>query len=184
MPGEVLAGGPWLQIDSLEALETLAHVMRQPNSPPAARVLAANSLLDRGWGKAAQLVAVDGDVKHLVEVKLSVVPALRADAQPNLKVIDAPTTSLLANSEKPNDINANDLSNTERAVERRQGRQVIPPEGSGPSSGRGRGKVWQGDPVNPAPTDPKRMPRLDEKNRAQRCWARLARVCSRSAGTI
>jgi hypothetical protein len=27
---------------------------------------------DRGWGKAAQLVAVDGEVRQLVEVKLSV----------------------------------------------------------------------------------------------------------------
>ena len=58
---------------TVEALETLAHVMRSPNAPPAARVLAANSLLDRGWGKAAQLVAVDGEIRQLVEVKLNVV---------------------------------------------------------------------------------------------------------------
>ena len=43
---------------TVEALETLAHVMRQPKARPAARVMAANALLDRGWGKAAQLVAV------------------------------------------------------------------------------------------------------------------------------
>ena len=49
--------------------------MRQPKAPPAARVMAANALLDRGWGKAAQLVAVDGEIKQLVEVKLSVVTA-------------------------------------------------------------------------------------------------------------
>src|SRR5262249_18687770 len=47
---------------TVEALETLAHVMRQPKAPPAARVMAANALLDRGWGKAAQLVAVDGEI--------------------------------------------------------------------------------------------------------------------------
>ena len=41
----------------------------------AARVMAANALLDRGWGKAAQLVAVDGEIKQLVEVKLGVVTA-------------------------------------------------------------------------------------------------------------
>ena len=35
--------------------------------------MAANSLLDRGWGKAAQIVAVDGEIRQLVEVKLSVV---------------------------------------------------------------------------------------------------------------
>src|SRR5215471_12841120 len=75
---------------TVEALETLAHVMRQPKAPPAARVMAANALLDRGWGKAAQLVAVDGEVRQLVEVKLNVVQASHAlpktepiDAQPN-----------------------------------------------------------------------------------------------------
>ena len=46
-----------------QAIETLVHVMRAPQAPPAARVLAANSLLDRGWGKAAQLVAVDGEIR-------------------------------------------------------------------------------------------------------------------------
>ena len=30
-------------------------------------------MLDRGWGKAAQLVAVDGEIRQLVEVKLNVV---------------------------------------------------------------------------------------------------------------
>ena len=35
--------------------------------------MAANALLDRGWGKAAQLVAVDGEIRQLVEVKLNVV---------------------------------------------------------------------------------------------------------------
>ena len=41
------------------ALKTLAHVMRNNESPPAARVAAANSLLDRGWGKPKQTVAND-----------------------------------------------------------------------------------------------------------------------------
>src|SRR5215467_15355844 len=86
---------------TVEALETLAHVMRQPKAPPAARVMAANALLDRGWGKAAQLVAVDGEIRQLVEVKLSVVT-------PNN--LETPTTKLLTNPEKPNDINAVDLS--------------------------------------------------------------------------
>ena len=39
------------------AIKTLVGIMRQPKAPPAARVMAANALLDRGWGKAAQLVA-------------------------------------------------------------------------------------------------------------------------------
>jgi hypothetical protein len=35
-----------------EAMETLANIMRDTKAPPATRVAAANSLLDRGWGRA------------------------------------------------------------------------------------------------------------------------------------
>src|SRR5262249_43309271 len=81
---------------TVEAVETLAHVMRQPKAPPAARVMAANALLDRGWGKAAQLVAVDGEIRQLVEVKLNVVHASQAShALPKTELTDA----------QPNDIN-------------------------------------------------------------------------------
>ena len=38
------------------ALRTLAGIMEQTDAPPAARVSAAQALLDRGWGKAAQTV--------------------------------------------------------------------------------------------------------------------------------
>jgi hypothetical protein len=40
--------------------------------------MAANSLLDRGWGKAAQLVDVQGEIRQLVEVKLNLVQAAPA----------------------------------------------------------------------------------------------------------
>jgi hypothetical protein len=63
-----------------KALNTLVSIMVEPKAPAAARIMAANSLLDRGWGKAAQLVDVQGDVKHVVEVKLSVVQARNIDA--------------------------------------------------------------------------------------------------------
>jgi hypothetical protein len=43
------------------ALNVLASIMNQPTAPEAARVSAANSLLDRGWGKAAQIIAGDED---------------------------------------------------------------------------------------------------------------------------
>jgi hypothetical protein len=56
-----------------KALNTLVSIMVEPKAPAAARIMAANSLLDRGWGKAAQLVAVDGEIRQLVEVKLNVV---------------------------------------------------------------------------------------------------------------
>ena len=57
--------------------------MRQPKAPPAARVMAANALLDRGWGKAAQLVAVDGEIRQLVEVKQALPGPGVTDAKSN-----------------------------------------------------------------------------------------------------
>jgi hypothetical protein len=36
------------------ALNCLVGIMGQSDAPPAARVSAANSILDRGWGKPAQ----------------------------------------------------------------------------------------------------------------------------------
>jgi hypothetical protein len=41
------------------AMKTLVHIMREPTAPPSARVAAANSLLDRGWGKAEATVIID-----------------------------------------------------------------------------------------------------------------------------
>ena len=41
------------------AVKTLGAIMRHPDSPPAARVMAANSLLDRGWGKPDATVTID-----------------------------------------------------------------------------------------------------------------------------
>lgn len=38
------------------AIRTLAGIMEQGDAAPAARVAAANSLLDRGWGKAPQVL--------------------------------------------------------------------------------------------------------------------------------
>jgi hypothetical protein len=41
------------------ALRTLAAIMTKEDAPEAARVSAANSLLDRGWGKAEQHITVE-----------------------------------------------------------------------------------------------------------------------------
>jgi hypothetical protein len=38
------------------AIKVLAGIMQQEDAPAAARVSAATSLLDRGWGKPAQTV--------------------------------------------------------------------------------------------------------------------------------
>jgi hypothetical protein len=43
------------------ALNVLAGIMNEPKAPETARISAANSLLDRGWGKAAQIVHGDED---------------------------------------------------------------------------------------------------------------------------
>lgn len=48
------------------ALRALVGVMSSENATPAARVAAANSLLDRGWGKSASVMRDDdGDDDEL-----------------------------------------------------------------------------------------------------------------------
>jgi hypothetical protein len=41
------------------ALNTLVGIMNQSEAPAAARVAAANGVLDRGWGKPTQPIAGD-----------------------------------------------------------------------------------------------------------------------------
>lgn len=61
------------------ALNTLVGVMNQPEAPAAARVAAANSLLDRGWGKATQPISGDEDA-----------PALNIITRIERVIVDAP----------------------------------------------------------------------------------------------
>jgi len=53
------------------ALNILVQVMRNKDATPAARVTAANAILDRGWGKATQPIATPDDrgieVIHRIE---------------------------------------------------------------------------------------------------------------------
>ncbi len=44
------------------AINVLAGIMNETASSPAARVSAAQALLDRGWGKAAQVIAGDDEL--------------------------------------------------------------------------------------------------------------------------
>ena len=44
---------------SVEAIETLARIMRDPNEDARARVAAANAILDRAYGKPEQALALD-----------------------------------------------------------------------------------------------------------------------------
>jgi hypothetical protein len=45
---------------SADAIDTLASLMRDRKVPPAARVAAANAILDRGFGKPRQGVELSG----------------------------------------------------------------------------------------------------------------------------
>jgi hypothetical protein len=57
------------------AINALLSVMNQPESPPAARVSAANSILDRGWGKPAQPIenGDDGPLELLHRIERVIV---------------------------------------------------------------------------------------------------------------
>ena len=52
-----------------EAIETLVSIMTNPKSAPAARVSAANALLDRGFGKPAQHITGDGGPSFVMRLR-------------------------------------------------------------------------------------------------------------------
>ncbi|WP_209311852.1 hypothetical protein [Bradyrhizobium frederickii] len=45
------------RMQTLQAVNTLVQIIRDKKAPAHARVCAANSLLDRGWGKPLQRIA-------------------------------------------------------------------------------------------------------------------------------
>lgn len=67
---------------TLTMINVLVGVARQKDAPPAARVVAANSLLDRGWGKPDQVhSSPDGGpiqvvIRHIVENTIENEPVL------------------------------------------------------------------------------------------------------------
>ena len=48
------------------ALNILVQIMRNKDATPAARVSAANAVLDRGWGKAIQAIENGGHPLELI----------------------------------------------------------------------------------------------------------------------
>ncbi len=50
-----------------EAIETLATIMRHKGAPAAARVSAANAIIDRGYGKPAQTVITDSEKRDATD---------------------------------------------------------------------------------------------------------------------
>ena len=57
------------------ALSVLVKVMRSEDATPAARVSAANAILDRGWGKATQPVgsSADGTIELIHRIERTIV---------------------------------------------------------------------------------------------------------------
>ena len=51
-----------------EAIQTLVSIMTNPKSAPAARVSAANALLDRGYGKPPQHITGEGGPSYVVRL--------------------------------------------------------------------------------------------------------------------
>jgi hypothetical protein len=73
---------------SPHAIDTLAEIMSDEKSPPAARVAAANALLDRGYGKPTQpisktLAKVDPSTMSDEELAVIVRNGTEPDARPN-----------------------------------------------------------------------------------------------------
>jgi hypothetical protein len=66
------------------AIRTLAGIMSHPKAPPAARVAAANALLDRGWGKPSQTIA--GDENNPLRVRIGEIVRTIVDPNPQTAV--------------------------------------------------------------------------------------------------
>jgi Family of unknown function (DUF5681) len=57
-----------------EAIQTLVSKMTNPKSAPAARVSAANSLLDRGYGKPPQHITGEGGPVYVARLRVCAKP--------------------------------------------------------------------------------------------------------------
>lgn len=65
-----------------EAIATLVEVMRDTKAPAAARAMAADKILNRGWGQAPQTIAVTDDrtprdLSTLTDEQLEAIETLR-----------------------------------------------------------------------------------------------------------
>jgi hypothetical protein len=72
---------------TVPAIEALAEIIRNKKAPPAARVAAANAILDRGYGRPAQSLEVSGG-----QVLQIITGIMRAPGEPVLitDVTDVP----------------------------------------------------------------------------------------------
>lgn len=67
---------------TVQAINCLAGIMNRKDAPEAARVSAANSLLDRGWGKPNQPLTGDDDnpISIIQRIERVIVDAPKGDA--------------------------------------------------------------------------------------------------------
>lgn len=68
---------------TVEAVNTLADIMRDETAPAAARVAAADKILNRGWGQAPQTIALTEapeppDLSSLTDDQLEALQTLRS----------------------------------------------------------------------------------------------------------
>jgi hypothetical protein len=65
------------------ALNVLIAVMRNTKSPPAARIAAANAILDRGWGKPPQAIhnGDDGALELIHRIERVIVHSENPDSE-------------------------------------------------------------------------------------------------------
>ncbi len=65
-----------------DAIQTLADICASTAATPSARVAAAEVLLDRGWGKAAQKIELEGInqlPEHVIDTLLAAFDAIEAE---------------------------------------------------------------------------------------------------------
>ena len=63
---------------------TLVAIMKDDKAPPQARAMAADKILDRGWGKASQTIVGDPENPLQLATKIEIVvvdPKARHDSQ-------------------------------------------------------------------------------------------------------
>jgi predicted ATP-dependent serine protease len=71
---------------TLDAMDTLKLVMKDPKAPRAARVGAATAILDRGWGRPQQQIdanvnVIDGMAIEEQEALIAMLRAIQAERQ-------------------------------------------------------------------------------------------------------
>ena len=86
MPKTLTEVGSLARSHTRSAIRQLAAIMRHPKVPPIVRVAAANSLLDRGWGKPTLPLA--GDLDNPLRVRISEIVRTIVDPNP-FALIDA-----------------------------------------------------------------------------------------------